>query len=103
MLYSPLHPICVTVALRSHVCRVAAGETLNMPCPGGRREKFGHAARVHSGAADTVDRESAPSAVWTESHSQAAEATTRPACGQMCGESRVRAAETSMILVTAES
>ena len=25
MLYSPLHPICVTVALRSHVCRVAAG------------------------------------------------------------------------------
>ena len=66
MLYSPLHPICVTVALRSHVCRVAAGANAkHAVCgPGGRREKFGHAARVHSGAADTVDRESAP---WTES------------------------------------
>ena len=41
MLYSPLHPICVTVALRSHVCRVAAGETLNMPCPVGVEKNLG--------------------------------------------------------------
>ena len=41
VLYSPLHPIRVTVALRSHVCRVAAGETLNMPCPVGVEKNLG--------------------------------------------------------------